>query len=171
VWERREVYDRALRESPILFAEIPESGYFTGFYRALGVLKTLERTQQHQAIMDIHRSINSWVAQNHLSRRHMRKGCHPKRPKYGEASEFAHPLSVRLKNYYVRLTHRNMPQDFRPGCNYTFVPSDKVFKRLKALWSGIPGDKVPYFGPNPIGEQLTGGVPEQPYDISTGKPI
>ena len=51
-----------------------------------------------------------------------------------------HPFRIRLSNMYYRLSHRNFirPSD---GKHHVYGPEDTLFKKIKALWKGMPEEK------------------------------
>ncbi len=151
-WERREVYDLALKSEPVLFRELGEAHFFTDFYFATRKLRGVDATAQHRQIVSLSNWIELRIKKGPLSRRKLNAAI----PLL--ASPYGHTGSHWLNRQYHRISRRNIPKVTTPGIGFIYPPADTLAKKLRALWTGTPGTPREHRGPSPVGEQAFGNL-------------
>jgi hypothetical protein len=152
-WERREVYDQALKTQPVLFRDLREANFMSDFYLSLRKFRAMDAATQAQHLRDISARIDSDIEKGNLSRRRLKASY------YTNPSLYRHPVSAWLKKQYDRMSYRNAPKVTRPGVDYvSYDAVETLPKKLRALWAGVPGTPREYCGPSPVGEQVFGNL-------------
>jgi hypothetical protein len=147
-FERREVYDLALKSQPVLFRGIKEANLIGEFYLAMDALKTAPPEQQVKGIRHLKEYLFENARKGQLSRRMLHKAF----TLTGVSSRLSHPLRRHAGMLYNTLSTRNIPKD---GKTRAWEASPTLFKKVKALWRGIPGDEKPLPpGPSPVGKRI-----------------
>jgi hypothetical protein len=78
-WERREVFDTALRTQPILFQELKEAKAFSGFYLQLARMKEMSDKEQGETLNNLSEWFNHLIKKGRLSRRRLNWSAPPSR--------------------------------------------------------------------------------------------
>jgi hypothetical protein len=151
-WERREVYDLALKTQPVLFRELREAKFLNDFYLALRQSRAKDAATQAQHLLNVTPWINYQIKKGELSRRRL-KAAFTLYPPF-----FMHPFSAWCRKQYHVISNRNAPKVTKPGVGYIYDPVDTFPKKLRALWTGVPGKPREYYGPSLVGEQVFGNV-------------
>lgn len=152
LWERREIFDLGLKSQPVLYRELREAHFFADFYLAMRKFREMDAASQDEHIRRQSDWIDSCIRKGDLSRRKLNAAF----PMPG--SKYAHPIPRWLNKQSVRISHRNIPKVTKPGLAYTFPPVDTLPKKLRALWTGVPGAPREHRGPPLVGEQVFGDV-------------
>jgi hypothetical protein len=133
-WLHKEVYTDALTKRPVMFRDLKEAKYIDDFY--LGVARALEQAEgedQKTALIQIQSWVRALLPSAGLSRRELYRSMKPLN------AEFQSGFQRWIDRRYRRLVFRNV--DTRQG-GQMFAPSPGLFKKLKAIWKGIPGDRI-----------------------------
>jgi hypothetical protein len=133
-WLRREVYDQALKESPVLFHELKEATPISQFYSAMSVIDSRPVAEQLERLALVRKVIAEEVKVGRLVRRKMHKH-HALRD---WESPYSHPVLVWLRKKYHAIEYRNLPKD---GRGRIYGPTDTILKKIRALWNGVPEER------------------------------
>jgi hypothetical protein len=151
-WQRREVYDLALKTQPILFRELREATFLSDFYLGLQKFTSLDAAAQAKHLLNMRAWIDGCIKKGDLSRRRLKASFRVDHWLYSD------PVTAWLRKEYNRIAYRNAPRVTQPGVSYIYEPTDTLPKKLRALWTGIPGTPREYRGPSPVGEQVFGNL-------------
>jgi len=137
-WLRTEVYDQALRSSPVLLHEIKETPIFAQYYLAMSAAKAASPDDQRTILDMLGNFIRGRVEAKKLSRRKLNAVCPL------EISLYPHPvidwLTKRLRRLHSAIVWRNVPKD---GKTRGFLPTVGTSNKIRALWCGVPGEEFP----------------------------
>jgi hypothetical protein len=127
-WERREVFDKALNEQPLLFHQIKESKPLTQFYLGISLLKNLAEDKQIEAIKNLSSYLGANINDGTLSYKQIRK-----RTEF-MPSDVKNRTSV-VSRIYHYLTSRNIPK----ATTMVYEPSNTIWLKVRAMVAGVPG--------------------------------
>jgi hypothetical protein len=99
-WERREVYDHALKDQPLVFRELKEANPISDFYMQLQHLRGMDIEKQRYAIVGINTWIEASVKQGRLSRRLLNASY-----TLGRHKLFLHPMLLSFQRWAARMRH------------------------------------------------------------------
>lgn len=131
-WLRKEVYDQALRESPVLFHEIKEASVISEFYLAMMIIENCPLVEQLERMRVLRESISWNVNSGRLVRSTMNE--HHSFPGF---SPYSHPVLAWLRKRYYAISFRNAPKQG----THLYEPTDTTWKKIQAILKGVPKEK------------------------------
>lgn len=151
-WERREVYDHALKNEPIVFRELKEASFVSDFYMQLQRMRAADARGQHEMIVALNKAIADQVRRKRLSRGELKASYLLMGP---AQSPYQHPMMLWLRRWIARISSRNNPK----AGSYIYRPQ---YGKVRAFITGRTGVPVKYAGPPLVGDPIFGPYRERP---------